>query len=262
MAMPKRSTKSVTSSDPLQSLDRIAAGCYPRRRELIRVVVLVAHSAHIYWTGTLVNSASSSSPSIILRPAADDEFATVAALFAALHDFNASLDPRFRLAENWEPLLGAHFLRTYNAPGALWLLAWQGAEAVGMLLMESHNDSPLFAERRWAELVALYVVPSQRKTDLGRQLVEAGKAWAVEHGFDRMQLYVTASNQRARAFYRRCGLHPVQEIWRVDLPDTAPVEPPDDPSHTPYDLADPPIELGHHPLAMELADQDIPDRQV
>lgn len=189
-----------------------------------------------------------------LRPAEDHEFAAVAALFRALHEFNAQLDRRFRLDERWEELLRIHFLRTHNAPGALWLIAWADATPVGLLLMEAHNDSPLFAERRWAELVALYVAPSRRGSDLGERLVTIGKRWAAAHGFDRLQLYVTAGNERARTFYRRCGLAPVQEIWRADLAADA-IEPPADPSHDDATDADPPIELGHHPLAMELNDE-------
>jgi GNAT superfamily N-acetyltransferase len=188
---------------------------------------------------------------LILRPAADAEFWAVARLFAALHAFNAGLDPCFRLAEGWEELLRAHFLRTHAAPGALWLLAWSGQEPVGLLVMEAHSDSPLFAERRWAELVALYVAPGQRGGDLGRRLVEAGKQWAIAHGFDRLQLYVTASNTRAKRFYARCGLGPTQEIWRVSLTPAPGATPPADPSCEPAGHAP---ELGHHQLAMELAD--------
>jgi GNAT superfamily N-acetyltransferase len=196
---------------------------------------------------------------LVLRPAADDEFWAVARLFAALHRFNAGLDLRFRLAEGWEPLLQAHFTRTHTAPDALWLLAWRGGEPVGLLLVEAHTDSPLFAERRWAELVALYVTPGERGSDLGRRLVEAGKHWAAAYGFDRLQLYVTASNERARRFYARCGLAPVQEIWRVELTPAPGATPPPDPSceadgHTAHQ-----IELGRHHLAMELS--DCPDEE-
>jgi GNAT superfamily N-acetyltransferase len=183
---------------------------------------------------------------VVLRPAADGDFWAVAQLFGALHEFNADLDRRFRLAENWQARLHEHFARTHSASGALWLLAWCGAEPLGFLLMEAHNDSPLFAERRWAELVALYVVPAQRGGDLSVRLLETGKQWAVTHGFDRLQLYVTSCNERARRFYTRCGLYPAQEIWRVDLTPAA-VTPPPDPS------CDHGGHAAHHQLAMELA---------
>ena len=189
---------------------------------------------------------------LLLRPATDEEFWAVTQLFAALHHFNATLDPRFRLAENWELLLREHFLRTHRSPGALWLLAWCGGEPVSLLLMEAHTDSPLFAERRWAELVALYVTPAQRGGDLGRRLVEVGKAWAASQGFDRLQLYVTTTNEPARRFYARCGLAPVQEIWRTELTPTPGVTPPHDPSCDTGGHATHQMELGHHHLAMEL----------
>jgi pimeloyl-ACP methyl ester carboxylesterase/GNAT superfamily N-acetyltransferase len=195
---------------------------------------------------------------ISLREAEARDFAHVARLFAALHAFNATLDSRFSLAENWEPLLHEHFLRTHNKPGALWLLAWAATpagdphqdEPAGLLVMESHIDSPLFAQRRWAELVALYVAEGQRGSDLGARLVAAGKAWAEQRGFDRIQLYVTAGNTRARRFYARCGLTASQEIWRIDITPQPGVTLPPDPS----DHLHP--ELGSHQLAMELHPHD------
>jgi GNAT superfamily N-acetyltransferase len=187
---------------------------------------------------------------MMVRPATTEEFWAVAELFAALHAFNASLDPCFRLAEGWEALLLAHFERTHHAPGALWLLAWHGSTPVGLLLIEAHSDSLLFAERQWAELVALYVVPAFQGSTLGRTLVERGKQWAACHGFDRMQLYVTASNERAKRFYARCGLYLTQEIWRVDLAPAPGATPPPDPSCEPQGHASQQLELGHHHLAM------------
>ncbi|RRR70761.1 MAG: GNAT family N-acetyltransferase [Candidatus Viridilinea halotolerans] len=191
-----------------------------------------------------------------LRPARDEDFGAVAHLFAALHQFNAGLDRRFRLAEGWEQLLHEHFVRTHAAAGALWLLAWSADEPVGLLLMESHSDSPIFAERRWAELVALYVAPEQRGTPLGYQLVAAAQAWATTKGFDRIQLYVTAGNEQAKQFYARCGLVPTQEIWRLDLTPPPDAIPPPDPSTTAVHPRRHSPELGHHQLAMELSEED------
>jgi hypothetical protein len=95
--------------------------------------------------------------------------------------------------------------------------------------MEAHTDSPLFAERQWAELVALYVTPAQRGGDLGQRMVAIGKQWAAANGFDWLQLYVTAANEPAKRFYARCGLRPTQEIWRADLQPAPGVTLPADP---------------------------------
>ncbi len=40
-------------------------------------------------------------PTLNLRTADPADFEAVATLFEALHQFNASLDPRFGLADNW-----------------------------------------------------------------------------------------------------------------------------------------------------------------
>ncbi|MBP1468942.1 GNAT family N-acetyltransferase [Candidatus Chloroploca sp. M-50] len=196
---------------------------------------------------------TASTTALVLRPAADAEFWAVARLFAALHEVNAGFDPLFRLAETWEALLYEHFRQTHHAPGACWLLAWRGDEPVGLLLLEAHTDSPLFAARRWAELVALYVVPDQRGSDLGRRMIAVGTQWAAAQGFDRIQLYVTAANTHAKHFYARCGFAPVQEIWRIALTPAPGVIPPPDPSCETNGHAAHQIELGHHHLAMELS---------
>ncbi|NJL34523.1 MAG: GNAT family N-acetyltransferase [Chloroflexaceae bacterium] len=56
-----------------------------------------------------------------------------------------------------------------------------------------------------------------RGSGLADRLIAEGLAWATDHGFERVQLYVTASNQAAHACYRRCGFVPVQHILRRDL---------------------------------------------
>ncbi len=191
--------------------------------------------------------------------AGPDDVAAVTRLFGALHRYNASLDPAFALADGWEELLRDHFLRTHEDQGALWLLArpcresgGRFREPVGLLLVEAHRDSPLFRERSWAELVALYVAPERQGSGLATRLLDEAITWASAGGFDRLQLYVTATNLRARAFYRRSGLRPTQEIWRMELIASANETPLADPSCADgaRDGAEP-LEPGHHHLANE-----------
>jgi len=154
---------------------------------------------------------------VTLRPAIPADFPAVAVMFGSLHLYNAGLDPRFALADEWRTLLYEHFTRTVDAHDALWLLAWAEHEPVGLLLMEHVQDSALFRHRCWAELMALYVAPSQRGVGLADRLIEEGIHWAEAEGLERIQLYVTRSNETARAFYHRCDFRPVQEIWRLEL---------------------------------------------
>lgn len=146
------------------------------------------------------------------------DFEAVAGLFEALHRFNATLDAHYTLADNWHAQLRAYFERSYHDPErALWLLVWHAEQPVGLLVVELHVDSPLFKHRTWAELTAIYVTDEHRRSQLGVHLVARAQVWAAERGFDRLELYVTATNERAKRFYRRCGLQPVQEIWRLTI---------------------------------------------
>lgn len=166
----------------------------------------------------MVNGLDQSPPAYRFAAARMSDFAAVAGLFEALHRFNATLDACYTLADNWHEQLYSYFERSHqDAEQALWLVVWHGEEPVGLLIVELRVDSPLFKHRTWAELTAIYVSDAHRRSQLGVQLVARAQAWAAERGFNRLELYVTASNEQARRFYRRCGLQPVQEIWRLSI---------------------------------------------
>lgn len=145
------------------------------------------------------------------------DFDVVATLFEALHSYNSDLDDCFVLSDEWRSLLYARFMESYTDPDVLWLLAWQDVHPAGLLILKTHTDSPLFHYRNWTELVAIYVVPPFRGQQLAEHLMTYAQRWTAAHGLNRLQLYVTATNEHARRFYSRCGLRPVQEIWRLDL---------------------------------------------
>lgn len=165
----------------------------------------------------------------VLRPAAPTDEWAVQELFEALHTYNAALDPRFALADGWEQVLHDHLLHSHVAGHGLALLAWEDHRPIGLLMIAGHSDSPLFRHRHWAELLALYVVPEAQGAGVAGALLDAGLDWARKRGYARVQLYVTATNLRARSFYARSGFRPVQEIWRIELGSTG-MAPPDDPA--------------------------------
>lgn len=155
---------------------------------------------------------------ISIRPAAAEDHWAVQQLFAALHTHNAALDACFSLADGWVTLLDTHLEQTRASGSGLTLLAWDGTTPVGLLMMGSHTDSPLFHHRRWVELLALYVAPEARGSGTADRLLSEGLAWTTAQGYDRVQLFVTASNLSARRFYQRVGFRCAQEIWRLELP--------------------------------------------
>jgi ribosomal protein S18 acetylase RimI-like enzyme len=165
---------------------------------------------------------------LAIRHAQPHEEWAVQELFGALHASNTALDPRFALAAGWEDVLHEHLAHTRAAGHGLTLLAWDHVTPMGLVMLDDHSDSPLFLHRRWAELLALYVAPEAQGCGVADTLLDAGIAWAGERGYERVQLYVTATNVRAKRFYARAGFRPVQEIWRREL-GAAVATPPDDP---------------------------------
>ena len=221
------------------------------------------HDAYrpIFTTADLAPCAEPADQPFLFREATLADFDAVAALFEALHAYNAALDYKFALADGWRDRLYDHFRRTHQEDSSLWLLAWAGETAnngsaaqlpAGLLIMEAHHDSPLFRQRHWAELVALYVQPNYRGYGLGRQLVAQAHQWAVAAGFEQVQLYVTAHNKQAQTFYRGNGFCPVQEIWRLEVT-------PDTPGERPFRATQTNqpgcgaglLEPGHHHLALQ-----------
>lgn len=159
---------------------------------------------------------------VTIERAGQGQLWAVERLFQGLHDFNASLDPRFSLADNWERYLHEHLKREWNGARSLTLVAWDGDRPIGLLMLAGYSDSPLFKYRHWAEILALYIDPEVRGGMLALRFVKMAREWAAEHGYDRIQLYVTATNDRAKRFYEKCGFEPVQEIWRLELGDGVP----------------------------------------
>ena len=142
---------------------------------------------------------------------------TIVALFGALHSYNASLDTHFALADDWQALLRQEFSETCQRSDKLWLLVKNGCQAVGLLIAGIHTDSPMFKHRQWVEVEALYVADNHRCMGLAHALLNRAYSWAEANDMARVQLYVTASNERAQSIYAEQGFSITQAIMRKSL---------------------------------------------
>jgi len=156
-------------------------------------------------------------PELRLVPAQLADTEAVVTLFGALHSYNASLDPHFALADDWETLLRQEFQSTVQHSDHLWLLIKDGDRSVGLLIAAIHTDSPMFRHRRWVEVEALFIDDNYRGKHIAQRLLDRAYRWAEERHIDRVQLYVTASNERAQAVYTNQGFTVTQAIMRKSL---------------------------------------------
>ena len=154
---------------------------------------------------------------LCIVPAQRNDCESVVELFGALHTYNASLDAHFTLADGWENLLRRAFQTTAHHPAHLWMVVKDGDHAVGLLIAAVHTDSPMFRHRQWVEVEALYVAPSHRCMGIAQRLLDQAYQWAEVQGLARVQLYVTASNERAQSVYIDQGFSVTQAIMRKSL---------------------------------------------
>src|SRR5262249_15777780 len=92
------------------------------------------------------------------------------------HAYNATFDPAFQLSDDWPSHLTESFEHAQHQPDTLWALAWDGDEAVGLLIAERHLEAQIFRPRHWIELSALYVRPSHRRPGAARPAGGGGGA--------------------------------------------------------------------------------------
>lgn len=153
-----------------------------------------------------------------IAPATFADIPEITRLFLKLHLYNASLDPRFALADDWQHHLALCIERTLDGQDQLAILAREQGRPVGFLLAAVHRDSPLYRHREWVDVEALYVERAWRGTGLADELIGRARVWAIELGLPALQLYVTASNARAINFYERQGFRQAQAVMRTMLP--------------------------------------------
>lgn len=154
-----------------------------------------------------------------IRQAQITDVAAVKVLFGKLHAFNAALDPRFALSEHWETHFDAALQAALCGKEALSLIAREAntGRPCGVALAKIHRDSDMWRYREWVEVEALYVEDLWRGSGLADALLARACEWAESVGQRVVQLYVTASNERAIRFYQNEGFRETQTIMRKTL---------------------------------------------
>jgi GNAT superfamily N-acetyltransferase len=104
-----------------------------------------------------------------------------------------------------------------EAPRRVTWLAEAGGEPVGMmnLVLFERMPRPGRAPMRWGYLSNAFVLKAHRDLGIGRRLLDALLAYAVEHDFVRV---VLSPSDRAVPFYERAGFGPADTLmlksWR------------------------------------------------
>ena len=101
----------------------------------------------------------------------------------------------------------------YARPGGVVLIAWEGTEPAGAIACRMFEPGV-------CEMKRLYVRPTFRGRNLGRELANELIEDARGRGYRTMLLDTLASMQAARELYRDLGFRPVQPYYDNPLPGT------------------------------------------
>jgi ribosomal protein S18 acetylase RimI-like enzyme len=139
------------------------------------------------------------------RLARRDDVAAVAALWAALVDEHATLDPVFAVRAAAAAELPGVVERLLRDPAAgMWV--WEDGKGVAGFCAAQRRAAPAAAhERTRVEITELAVAPEARRRGAGRALVSAALAWAAAGGAGRIEVRVAARNATGQAFWRALG---------------------------------------------------------
>lgn len=95
-----------------------------------------------------------------------------------------------------------------GACGQVNALLWvqmKEAEVVGFCHLAPSRDED---GQGAAEVTSIYLEPAHWRRGLGRELLAAAMAFAAEHGYSRVTLWVLVENLAARQFYEAMGFRP------------------------------------------------------
>ena len=68
------------------------------------------------------------------------------------------------------------------------------------------NPRPYRVQQKYCELDTIYILEEYRHQGIGKALLDAAWAWAIEHDCDSLQLMTLGENSDAQRFYERAGM--------------------------------------------------------
>ena len=152
-----------------------------------------------------------------VRPAQRSDLPAVAALWVALLESHAALDPVFALRSGASAALEPELRRAFaDADTALFVADADGCVS-GFCAAHFERSPGLARESCRAEITELVVEPTARRRGLGRALAHAAFAWARERGASRVEVRVAARNDAGQAFWRRLGFAAFVDVLDLRL---------------------------------------------
>jgi len=140
-----------------------------------------------------------------VRPAQRADLPAVAALWVALLENHAALDPVFALRAGAAAALESEVVRALDDADAALFVAEADRRIVGFCAAHFERSPALVRESCRAEITELVVEFAARRRGVGRSLADIALDWARRRGAVRVEVRVAARNDAGQAFWRGIG---------------------------------------------------------
>ena len=147
-----------------------------------------------------------------VRRAVARDLDRVAALWCAITEHHARLDPLFTLRPDAAAEIDA-LLRTQLADPDAAVFVWEErGDVPGFCIVRIDRAPPILAETTRAEITDLGVRPAVRRRGIGRALAAAATGWARGCGVRRVEVQVASRNAEGQAFWRALGYGDLMDV--------------------------------------------------
>lgn len=156
----------------------------------------------------------------LVRKATPDDCEATGALWMALLDEHASLDPRFTISDDALRRWKNDFPEWVHSDSAQIWLAEHKDEPVGFVSGERWLPPPIHSDPVELYIRELFISPPHRRQGLGSQLMEKMREWAERSGISRLRIGVLALNESGLEFWQKLGASPFSMTFTLDLADS------------------------------------------
>lgn len=152
-----------------------------------------------------------------VRAAERRDLDRVAALWTAITDHHAGLDPLFTMRSDADVALRDLLDAMQRDPDSLILVYDEAGDLPAMLIVRVDQSPPILRETQRAEITDLGVREDERRRGIADALVDAALAWVRISGVDRIEVNVAKGNAEGQAFWRQRGFGDLMDVLHLRM---------------------------------------------
>lgn len=149
-----------------------------------------------------------------IRKAKTDEWSALQTLNNEVFVDNAKYDPDLVVDWAYSDLGKKYFQKLVNDQESVCFVAEDSSrKLVGYIAASPKYFS--YRKSRYVEVDNMGVIPSFRSQGIGQMLMEECKKWAKANNFQKLYVNSYSQNEKAIAFYQRCGFQKIDVSLEV-----------------------------------------------